>query len=412
MAKKETVIVLCVDRDNDLGRKAKISGPIIGRNANLKAANKLILADPEESDANSLFAAIKKFDEIQGEFENIEIVTITGHGKHGFKSDKKLNEQLDALEAKYKIKGFILITDGAEDDQIIPIIQSRGRIISKQVVIVKQAQQVESVYYTLREALRDPYIARIVFGIPGIILLFFAITVYLKMEGLFLQGISMVIGAYLIVKGLGIEAWLHKQFERATRTFSIQRISFPLYLASFIILFVFIPMTLYFNISSAPPTPFNLIKAVQGTFSLFVLSSLLIVSGKAMDMIAMKRAYRLKRYFIYAVSTILFWFILDSGILVILEGALNFFLSSILVSFIVLLVSFRIAESMDLRNKITELLIGLPVYSKNGEWLGKVQKISRKTNRVFFKKEDKKEELKAASIKEIEIKKGRIVLAV
>jgi len=359
-----------------------------------------------------LFAAIKKFDEVKGSFKNVEIITLTGHGKHGFKSDKKINEQLDSLEAKYKITGFVLVTDGAEDDQIIPVIQSRAKIISKQTVIIKQAQQVESVYYTLREALKDPYLARIVFGIPGIILLFFAVTVYLNMQELFLQGISLVIGSYLILKGLGIEALLHKQFTRATRTFSIQRVSFPLYLASFIILFIFIPTTFYFSATSAPTTPFNLLKAVQGTFFLVVLSVLLIVSGKALDMIAMKRGYRIRRYFIYAVSTLLFWFILDSGILVILEGALDFFLSSILVSFIVLLITFRVSESMDIKNKITELLLGLPVYSNNGEWMGKVQKISKKTNRVFFKKEDKKEELKAAGLKEIIIKRGRIVLAV
>ncbi len=410
MAKKETVIVLCVDRDNDLGRKAMVKGPVMGREKNLKAANKLVLADPEESDANSLFAAVKKFDEIKGEYPKVEVVTITGHGKHGFKSDKKLNEQLDALEAKYKIKGFVLVTDGAEDDQIIPIIQSRARIISKEVVIVKQAQQVESVYYTLKEALKDPYLARIVFGLPGIILLFFAATVYLDMQELFLQGVSLVVGVYLILKGLGIEAWIHRQFHRAARTFSIQRTSFPLYLASFIVLFIFVPMTFYFNVTSAPATPYNLVKAVQGTFFLLVLSALLAILGKATDMVAMKRAYRLRRYFIYGVSTLLFWFILDAGILVLLEGALEFFLGSILVSFIILLIIFRVSESLDVANKITELLLGVPVYSREGEWRGKVQKISKRTNRVFFKKEEERGNPRAVHLGEFELKKGRIVL--
>ena len=45
MAEK-TIAVICVDRDNDFGRKAGIDGPIIGRKDNLRAAVKLALADP------------------------------------------------------------------------------------------------------------------------------------------------------------------------------------------------------------------------------------------------------------------------------------------------------------------------------------------------------------------------------
>ncbi len=107
-----TVIVLCVDRDNDLGKKTKIGGPVIGRKANLKAAGKLILADPEESDANCIFAAVKKLDELKKEFPRVELVTITGHGKAGFASDKKLNEQLDFLEEEFEIDGPVVNTGG------------------------------------------------------------------------------------------------------------------------------------------------------------------------------------------------------------------------------------------------------------------------------------------------------------
>jgi len=41
-------MVLCVDRDDDLGRKARLQGPIIGREENLKAATQLGLVDAED----------------------------------------------------------------------------------------------------------------------------------------------------------------------------------------------------------------------------------------------------------------------------------------------------------------------------------------------------------------------------
>ena len=109
---KEYIFVVCVDRDNDIGRKAGVEGPILGRENNLNAANKLILADPGEADANSMFAAVKKFDEVKEHYKHVEIVTLTGIGKSGFVSDKRINEQLDMIAEKYKINGFVLITDG------------------------------------------------------------------------------------------------------------------------------------------------------------------------------------------------------------------------------------------------------------------------------------------------------------
>ena len=53
-----SLLVIAIDRDNDLGRKTGIRSPVIGRDANVKAALELGLADPEESDTNTMLAAI------------------------------------------------------------------------------------------------------------------------------------------------------------------------------------------------------------------------------------------------------------------------------------------------------------------------------------------------------------------
>ena len=57
-------LVLTVDRDNDLGNKTSIRGPVVGRRNVLTAALKLGIADPEESDTNAILGAMAQHDNI------------------------------------------------------------------------------------------------------------------------------------------------------------------------------------------------------------------------------------------------------------------------------------------------------------------------------------------------------------
>ena len=57
-------LVLTVDRDNDLGIKTAIRGPVVGRRQVLTAALKLGIADPEESDTNAILGALSQHDNL------------------------------------------------------------------------------------------------------------------------------------------------------------------------------------------------------------------------------------------------------------------------------------------------------------------------------------------------------------
>ena len=57
-------LVLTIDRDNDLGVKAGIRGPVIGRKSSLTAALRLGIADPEESDTNAVLGALHHHDRL------------------------------------------------------------------------------------------------------------------------------------------------------------------------------------------------------------------------------------------------------------------------------------------------------------------------------------------------------------
>ena len=403
----DKLLVICVDRDNDLGKKTGINGPVVGREKNLKAAAALALADPTESDANTIFAAVKKFDELEKIIKQLQVVTITGHGKSGFQSDKIINEQLDSVIAKFKPNGFVLVTDGAEDDQIIPILQSRANIVSKETVIIKQAQQIESAFFTLKEVIKDPYVARIVFGIPAILLLLFVAVGTMSF-----QIIAFVLGVYFLLKGFGAEEPLIDLFRSITGSISVQRISFPFYMGN-IILGAFGLWTGYTNFLTAQIRDILLdsLGIAQTTYPFFVLAALSVVIGRSIDGVHFKKAFLLRKYFLTGVGIFLFWWILDTATLVFLrESNLDFFLATMLGSFLVLLISFRLSNALDIRERITKLLVGLPIYNAEGTWLGRVESVDKRKQSITYvnRESSKSFEIKKRNFR---FRQGRIVLS-
>jgi len=148
-------LVLCVDRDNDFGEKAGVNSPIIGREKNLEAANALMLKDAEDSDANALFSAISTFDSLRNSGEEVEIATICGNKNVGTVSDEVLGRQIDEVVLKVKPDDVIVVSDGAEDEFILPLIQSRIKVRAIKRVTVRQAPRIESMYYIVVKALKE-----------------------------------------------------------------------------------------------------------------------------------------------------------------------------------------------------------------------------------------------------------------
>jgi len=212
-------LILAIDRDDDFGKKAGVKGPVIGRDACIDAALKLSLADPEDSDANVVYAAVKLHDELgeSGEFEDIQVALITGHPKVGVKSDMELARQLEEVLKEFPADGVITVTDGAEDEQIFPIITSRLPIVSSHRVVVKQSEGIETTYYVLyrylKEIMSDPGVAKIALGIPGMIILFYGLARLLsvvypdkaKIVSAVVTGtMLLLIGVYFFTKGFHI----------------------------------------------------------------------------------------------------------------------------------------------------------------------------------------------------------------
>ena len=211
-------LILCVDRDDDLGRKAGVRGPVIGRENNIQAATSLALADPEDSDANAIFAAISTYDKLRREGKDVEIATLTGSENVGIKSDEIISKQMDEVLDEVDVKDIIFVSDGSEDEFIIPIITSRRPVKHLKRVIIRQSKNIESTYYIIMKALKDKKLTKKILMPIALIFLAYAFSVLLILmirimspgwnvidPGSFaLMIITMTLGLYFLEKAYNV----------------------------------------------------------------------------------------------------------------------------------------------------------------------------------------------------------------
>jgi len=205
----EQTLIVCIDGDNDIGIKADITTPVIGRDAILESATKLAISDPEEADANAMFGAIKLYDRMVKQYpdESFEVATIAGSSMGGVEADRKMVRELTEVMEHFKATGVILVTDGFADEELVPIVQSRIPITSIHHVVVKHSERIEETYAVifryLKMLIEDPYYSKVSLGVPGILLLilgFLTASNQLENAGMV---IAVVLGIVLMLKGFG-----------------------------------------------------------------------------------------------------------------------------------------------------------------------------------------------------------------
>ncbi len=223
-----TLLVIAIDRDNDLGRKTGIRSPVIGRDANAKAALELGLADPEESDTNTMLAAISSYDQLVEKNSDVEVVTICGDVRVGTKSDMKIANTLDQVIAKTKATKAILVSDGAEDRELEPIIRSRLRIDSTRMVVVQQSRPIEDTLYTIIHKMEDPKIQRQFILPVALVMLVWGLMTWFGYQDLAAGVIWVVLGSYMLIKVAGWEEAL-RNFYTELLTVTSERVAFYSY---------------------------------------------------------------------------------------------------------------------------------------------------------------------------------------
>ena len=222
-------LVLCVDRDDDLGKKAKVDSPVVGRDAVLQAGTKLALADPEEADANAMFAAVKKFDELKKAQSPCEVAVVCGHSDRGFEADRRVGKEVASILDSGGYAGIVLVSDGGEDEQVVPILQGLKPIVSVERVTVKHSQTVEETYQVLGRYLRmlvfEPHYSKYALGVPGLIFILAGVFVLAGRTFEAELAALLVLGGAFLVRGFDIDrtvtGLLHRGYTGYIRLFSM-----------------------------------------------------------------------------------------------------------------------------------------------------------------------------------------------
>ena len=201
--KTSRLLVICVDRDDDIGIKAGVVTPVLGRNACIDAAQRLALEDPEDADSNSIFAAVKTFEDLISKGYQAEVAIVAGTQNKGVQGDEKIISQVKTLTTKFAANGAVIVSDGEDDESVIPIIQNVLPIVSVKRVVMRVSRSVEYSYAVFGRYLKaiafDSKYSKFFLGVPGMLLLIGGIATVLGLtREIFAVLVSILGGAFLI----------------------------------------------------------------------------------------------------------------------------------------------------------------------------------------------------------------------
>jgi putative membrane protein len=281
-------LVLSVDRDDDIGYKASVESPCIGRAACLKAANTLALADPEDSDVNAIFYAVKIFDDLTAKGEDARVAVISGNHMHMIEGDRKIAATLEQVVKETQVTNCILVSDGAEDEYVIPIIQSKIPVSSIRRVIVNQMPNLEGTYYILRKLLDDPKISRMVLVPLGLAMLLYASAYLLGYPGTATIIVVGVIGSYLLYRGFGIDEIVHGTLAALRVSLTRGRFSFVTYITTILLVIIgfvmgFVNVLKFYSSDGSLGLLLYLMTFMYGALEWLIIAGIIVSVGIIID---------------------------------------------------------------------------------------------------------------------------------
>ena len=206
------LLVICVDRDDDVGEKTGITTPVIGRDACIEAAQRLALEDPEDADSNAIFSAIKTYEDLVSKGYNAQVVTVTGVAGRGVQADEKIAAEIKLVLKTFRADGSVIVSDGEDDEMVIPIIQNVIPVVSVQRVVMKVSRTIEHSYALFGKFLKmvvyDPKYSKFFLGVPGILLLIGGIGVVTGYTAEIFAVLVSILGGAFLIRAFDIDkAW-------------------------------------------------------------------------------------------------------------------------------------------------------------------------------------------------------------
>jgi len=223
------LLVICVDRDDDVGEKTGITTPVIGRDACIEAAQRLALEDPEDADSNAIFSAIKTYEDLVSKGYNAQVVTVTGVTGRGVQADEKIASQIKSVLKKFSANGAVIVSDGEDDEMVIPVVQNVIPVISVQRVVMQVSRTIEHSYAVFGKFLKlimyNPKYSKFFLGVPGILLLIGGIGAVTGYNAEIFAVLVTILGGAFLIRAFDVDKawanWAKPTPEGFTRMFTL-----------------------------------------------------------------------------------------------------------------------------------------------------------------------------------------------
>jgi len=207
--KYRKILVICIDRDDDIGSKTGLETPLVGRESCIYGGTRLALFDPEDSDSNAIFAAVKTYEELLSKGFECEVAIIAGKYNRGVEADEKILYEIKNVLLQFQADVSVIVSDGEDDETVLPVIQSLLPIISLQRVVIKHSRTVEYSYAVLARYVKmlafDPRYSKFFLGVPGALLVASGLSVVFGLTKETIALVLSILGSAFIIRAFDID---------------------------------------------------------------------------------------------------------------------------------------------------------------------------------------------------------------
>jgi len=131
-----TTLVICIDRSGAIGRATNVPMPVAGWEAVRSLVTDAGLSDPEDASVNCLLESLRVARDLRDEREEAVVAVVSAESDTAVGADRSIAAQLDDLVDRYDPRAAIVVVDSAEDEQVLPIVESRIPVDSVDRVVV------------------------------------------------------------------------------------------------------------------------------------------------------------------------------------------------------------------------------------------------------------------------------------
>ena len=198
-----STLVVCIDRGETVADAAG-ELPVVGERAVRSLVTDVGLEDPESSRVNCLLEGLRLARELRDAGEEPVVAVVSGVDE-SVDADRDLARQLEGLLADRAIESAVVVTDSTTEERVVHVVESRVRVDGVSRVVVRQARDLESTYYLLKQFLADEDLRQTVLVPIGVALLAIPMFVlFAQSLRSALAAVAAVTGLFVLYKGFGV----------------------------------------------------------------------------------------------------------------------------------------------------------------------------------------------------------------